>query len=69
MAAGALAGEGWMARITGGGPRGPGEIFLAEVYRHVRARSDDRDVFYTLEAEPHPLGEDAARAVANFRAP
>ena len=63
MAAGALAGEGWMARMTGGGPRGPGEIFLAEVYRHVRARSDDRDVFYTLEAEPHPLSEDAARAV------
>jgi len=64
MAAGALAGEGWMARISGGGPRGPGEIFLAEIYRHVRARSDDRDVFYTLEAEPHPLGEEAARAVA-----
>ena len=66
MAAGALAGEGWMARISGGGPRGPGEIFLAEIYRHVRARSDDRDVFYTLEAEPHPLGEEAARAVAEL---
>jgi ATP-dependent DNA helicase DinG len=66
MAAGALAGEGWMSRITGGGPRGPGEIFLAEVYRHVRARSDDRDVFYTLEAEPHPLHEDAARAVSDL---
>jgi ATP-dependent DNA helicase DinG len=66
MAADALAGEGWMARISGGGPRGPGEIFLAEIYRHVRARSDDRDVFYTLEAEPHPLGEEAARAVAEL---
>ena len=68
QAAGALAGEGWMARVTGGGPRGPGEVFLAEVYRHVRARSDDRDAFYTLEAEPQPLGEEAAargaRAVA-----
>ena len=62
QAAGALAGDGWMSRITGGGPRGPGEIFLAEVHRHVRARSDDRDAFYTLEAEPHPLGEDALRA-------
>ena len=63
QAAGSLAGEGWTGRLTGGGPRGPGEIFLAEVYRHVRARSDDRDGFYTLEAEPHPLGEEAARAV------
>ena len=63
QAAGALAGEGWMARITGAGPRGPGEIFLSEVHRHVRARSDDRDGFYTLEAEPHPLGEETLRAV------
>jgi ATP-dependent DNA helicase DinG len=63
QAAGALAGDGWMARLHGGGPRGPGEIFLAEVYRHVRARSDDRDAFYTLEAEPHPLSDDAMRAV------
>ena len=66
QAAGALAGEGWMARITGAGARGPGEIFLAEVHRHVRARSDDRDAFYTLEAEPHPLSEDALRAVTEL---
>ncbi|HWC63363.1 MAG TPA: ATP-dependent DNA helicase, partial [Rhizomicrobium sp.] len=66
QASGALAGEGWMARITGGGPRGPGEIFLAEVHRHVRARSDDRDAFYTLEAEPQPLGEEALRAVSEL---
>jgi ATP-dependent DNA helicase DinG len=65
-AAAGLAGEGWLARITGGGPRGPGEVFLAEVHRHVRARSDDRDAFYTLEAEPHPLGEDASRAVTDL---
>ena len=63
QAAGALAGEGWMPRLSGGGPRGPGEIFLAEIHRHVRARSDDRDAFYTLEAEPQPLGEDTLRAV------
>jgi ATP-dependent DNA helicase DinG len=65
-AAAGLAGEGWLARITGGGPRGPGEVFLAEVHRHVRARSDDRDAFYTLEAEPHPLGEEALRAVTDL---
>ncbi|HKD47623.1 MAG TPA: ATP-dependent DNA helicase [Rhizomicrobium sp.] len=66
QAAGSLAGEGWMARVTGGSPRGPGEIFLAETYNHVRARSDDRDSFYTLEAEPHPLGPDTLRAVAEL---
>jgi ATP-dependent DNA helicase DinG len=65
-AAGVLAGEGWLARINGAGARGPGEIFLSEVHRHVRARSDDRDGFYTLEAEPHPLGEDALRAVTDL---
>ena len=64
QAAGALAGEGWLQRLSA--PRGPGEVFLAEIYRHVRARSDDRDAFYTLEAEPHPLGEDAARAVGDL---
>ena len=66
QAASALAGEGWMARITSGGPRGPGEIFLSEVHRHVRARSDDADAFYTLEAEPQPLGEEALRAVSDL---
>jgi ATP-dependent DNA helicase DinG len=66
QAAGALTGEGWMQRITGSGARGPGEIFLSEVYRHVRARSDDRDAFYTLEAEPHPLGEETLRAVSEL---
>jgi ATP-dependent DNA helicase DinG len=70
-AAGALAGEGWMARITGAGAphlrtTNPGEIFLSELHRHVRARSDDRDGFYTLEAEPHPLGDAAMRAVTDL---
>src|SRR3954468_9294429 len=65
QAAGALAGEGWLSRL-GPGARGPGEIFLAEVYRHVRARSDDRDGFYTLEAEPQPLGEETLRAVQDL---
>ena len=63
QAAGALAGEGWMARVTGAAARGPGEILLAEIYRHVRARSDDRDSFYTLEAEAHPMDDETLRAV------
>ncbi len=66
QAAGALAGEGWMSRVTGGAPRGPGEIFLSEIYTHVRARSDDRDAFYTLEAEPQPLGAEMLRAVTEL---
>jgi ATP-dependent DNA helicase DinG len=65
-AASALAGEGWMGRVTGAAARGPGEIFLAEIYRHVRARSDDRDAFYTLEAEPQPLGQETLRAVSEL---
>ncbi len=36
-AAGVLAGEGWQNRL--GTPQGPGEVFLAAVYQHVRARS------------------------------
>jgi ATP-dependent DNA helicase DinG len=60
-AAGALAGEGWTQRL--GNPRGPGEVFLALAYRHVRARSGDQDGFYTLEAEPHPMREELQAAV------
>ncbi len=65
-AASALAGEGWTQRL-GGNPRGPGEMFLTAAYAHVRARSAEADAFYTLEAEPHPAGDDmlaAARALA-----
>ncbi len=62
QAASALAGEGWTARL-GSSPRGPGEIFLAAAYSHVRARSQDADAFYSLEAEPHPLGENLLEAV------
>jgi ATP-dependent DNA helicase DinG len=59
-AAGALAGEGWMARVAG--PQNPGEVFLAAAYSHVRARTEDRDPFYSLEAEPHPSGEETVEA-------
>jgi ATP-dependent DNA helicase DinG len=66
-ASGALAGEGWMSRLHGGGARGPGEEFLAAAYGHVRARSEDRDSFYTLEADTQPLGEDTVTAAHALR--
>jgi ATP-dependent DNA helicase DinG len=56
-ASGALAGEGWMARLHTGGARGAGEDFLAEVYRHVHARTAIDDRFYALEAETVPLDD------------
>lgn len=62
QAASALAGEGWTTRL-GSAPRGPGEIFLAAAYSHVRARSQDADAFYSLEAEPHPMGAELLDAV------
>jgi ATP-dependent DNA helicase DinG len=61
-AAGALAGEGWLARVKGAGPRGPGEVFLSFVYAHVRARSTDSDSQYALEAEVRPLPPELAEA-------
>jgi ATP-dependent DNA helicase DinG len=61
-ASGALAGEGWHGRIANAAPRGPGEAFLAAAYQHVRARSEDKDAFYSLEAETEPLGEDIIEA-------
>ncbi|HVV65017.1 MAG TPA: ATP-dependent DNA helicase [Rhizomicrobium sp.] len=65
-ASGALAGEGWMSRLHGGGPRGAGEVFLAAAYRHIRARNEDADSFYSLEAETVPLGEDAIEAARDL---
>ena len=68
-AAGALAGEGWQLRMRGGGPRGPGEIFLAHVYTHVRARSADGFSEYGLEADVRPLAPellDAARKLDHW---
>ena len=65
QAASALAGEGWTQRL-GGGPRGPGEVFLALAYSHVRARTPGADAFYSLEAEPHPMGDDLLQAVRDL---
>jgi ATP-dependent DNA helicase DinG len=62
QAASALAGEGWTQRL-GTGPRGPGEVFLALAYQHVRARSGDADAFYTLEAEVAPMSPELLEAV------
>jgi ATP-dependent DNA helicase DinG len=64
QASSALAGEGWTQRL-GTNPRGPGEVFLAAAYGHVRARSQD-EAFYSLEAETQPLGEDLLLAVQDL---
>ena len=67
-AAGALAGDGWASRIGSAATRGPGELFLAEVHRHVHARSSDMDAFYSLEADTHPASPEliaAARRLAS----
>lgn len=61
-AAGALAGEGWLQRVKGGGPRGPGEAFLALAYDHARARSADADSQYELEADVRPLSQELLNA-------
>ncbi len=60
-AAAALAGEGWTKRLSAAA-RGPGEVFLAKVFDHVRARSDD-DGFYSLEAATEPLGDGMLEAI------
>ncbi len=65
-ASGVLAAEGWMSRIHGGGPRGPGELFLAAAYQHVRARSEDADSFYTLEADTQALGDELIAAARDL---
>ncbi len=68
-AAGALAGEGWMSRASGGGARGPGEMFLAEAHQHVQARSGgEADSFYSLEAETEPLGTPMLEAARRLSA-
>jgi ATP-dependent DNA helicase DinG len=65
-ASGVLAGEGWLSRLHGGGARGAGEVFLAACYQHVRARSEDADAFYSLEADTRPLSDDVIRAAGDL---
>ncbi|HVZ69843.1 MAG TPA: ATP-dependent DNA helicase [Rhizomicrobium sp.] len=62
LSAGALAGEGWHGRIVNGAARGPGEVFLALAYSHVRARSEMSEAFYSLEADVAPLDEELLQA-------
>jgi ATP-dependent DNA helicase DinG len=62
QASSALAGEGWTTRL-GSGPLGPGEVFLAAAYQHVRARSSDADAFYSLEADTQPMSDEMLEAV------
>jgi len=66
LAAGALAGEGWHGRIVNGGARGPGEVFLALAYNHVRAKSEDGEAFYSLEADVAPLDEELLLAARDL---
>jgi ATP-dependent DNA helicase DinG len=66
-AAGALAGEGWRTRVSNGMPNGPGETFLSAAYVHVRARTEDRDAFYSLEAATEPLSEEVLDAARHLR--
>ena len=63
--AGALAGDGASSRLSS--PRGAGEIFLAAAYGQVRARSDDHDGFYSLEADTQPAGEQIIDAAKHLR--
>ena len=53
-----LTSEGWLSRLHNASPRGPGEVFLAAAYQHVKARSSNEDAFYSLEADTEPLGEE-----------
>jgi len=41
-------------------------VFLAAAYHHVRARADDADSFYTLEADTLPLGDDVLTAARDL---
>ncbi|HEX3665397.1 MAG TPA: ATP-dependent DNA helicase [Rhizomicrobium sp.] len=66
-AAGALAGDYAVGRISGAGARNAGEVFLAAVWQHVRARSSDSESLYSLEAGTEPLGEDLRAAARDLQ--
>jgi ATP-dependent DNA helicase DinG len=63
-AASVLAGDGWMARVHGGSPRGAAEEFLSAAYAQVLARSPDGDTAYTLQADTRPLKDELLTAAA-----
>jgi ATP-dependent DNA helicase DinG len=66
-AAGALAGDGAMARAAQGLAHGAGEEFLAAVYAQVRARSPDSDPLYSLETETAPASEPLRESATRLR--
>jgi ATP-dependent DNA helicase DinG len=66
-AAGALAGENWMARVRSAQPHGPGEAFLTALAAQVVARTADEDQAYSLEAETQPVDEELAQAAKTLR--
>ncbi|MGN6148680.1 MAG: ATP-dependent DNA helicase, partial [Rhizomicrobium sp.] len=61
-AASTLTSEGWLSRLHNASPRGPGEVFLAAAYQHVKARSANEDAFYSLEADTEPLSDELLEA-------
>ncbi|HWA31757.1 MAG TPA: ATP-dependent DNA helicase [Rhizomicrobium sp.] len=61
-AASTLTSEGWLSRLHNGSPRGPGEVFLAAAYQHVKARSANEDAFYSLESDTEPLSDELLAA-------
>jgi len=65
-AARSLASSGWASRLSGGGPQGPAEAFLAFVRQQVYARDRSSDGPYSLETETFPPIDglmDAARTL------
>ena len=65
-AAAALPSAGWGARLNDGQPRREGEEFLAHVSAQVRARAQDDDTPFSLEAETEPLVEGLSNAARAF---
>ncbi len=62
-----LAAQGWSKRLNEKTPDGPGEKFLAEVYRQVYARAEGRDGPYALETGLHPADPDLIEAAKKLK--
>jgi ATP-dependent DNA helicase DinG len=65
-AAAALPSPGWGTRLNEGAPRREAEAFLALVFQQVRARADDNDTPFSLEADIDPMVEGVALAARAF---
>lgn len=62
-----LCAAGWSKRINENRPDGTSEKFLAEVYRQVYARAEDREGPYSLETPLHPAGEELLSAARELQ--